>query len=160
MRDIRKIHQSLLKLSIISIYGWMEMFYLTMHSTHFIYSYMASDIWLRTILIVTKETRGHHIGYSFQLTAKVLFYAPSHRQDSTYHSLCYTRLEREIAQWVHYKYIQLQTVSTQHYLDFRLLVSSFSFGLLQTKRIEIKTPCQCFCQTEGPQLLKKLYIFN
>ena len=22
-----------------------EMFYLTMHSTHFIYSYMASDIW-------------------------------------------------------------------------------------------------------------------
>ena len=30
-----------------------EMFYLTMHSTHFIYGYiMASDIWLRTILIV------------------------------------------------------------------------------------------------------------
>ena len=28
------------------------MFYLTIHSTHFIYSYMASDIWLRTILIV------------------------------------------------------------------------------------------------------------
>ena len=23
------------------------MFYLTMHSTHFIYSYMASDIWLK-----------------------------------------------------------------------------------------------------------------
>ena len=31
-----------------------------------------------------------HIGYSFQLTARVLLYAPSHRQDSTYHSLCYT----------------------------------------------------------------------
>ena len=27
-------------------------FYLTTHSTHFIYGYMASDIWLRTILIV------------------------------------------------------------------------------------------------------------
>ena len=27
-------------------------FYLTMHSTHFIYGYMASDMWLRTILIV------------------------------------------------------------------------------------------------------------
>ena len=27
-----------------------EMFYLTTHSTHFIYGYMASDIWLRTIL--------------------------------------------------------------------------------------------------------------
>ena len=55
-----------------------EMFYLTTHSTHFIYSYMASDIWLRTI------------GYSYQLTARVLLYAPSHRQDNTYHSLCYT----------------------------------------------------------------------
>ena len=33
-----------------------EMFYLTTHSTHFIYGYMASDIWLRTILIVRKET--------------------------------------------------------------------------------------------------------
>ena len=31
------------------------MFYLTMHSTHFIYGYMASDIWLRTFLIVRKE---------------------------------------------------------------------------------------------------------
>ena len=67
-----------------------EMFYLTMHSTHFIYGYMASDIWLRTILIVRKETRCRHIGYSFRLAARVLLYAPSHRQDSTYHSLCYT----------------------------------------------------------------------
>ena len=37
--------------------GRKEMFYLTMHSTHFIYGYMASDIWLRTILIVSKEGR-------------------------------------------------------------------------------------------------------
>ena len=70
--------------------GRKEMFYLTMHSTHFIYGYMASDVWLRTILIVRKETRCHHIGYSFRLTARVLLYAPSHKQDSTYHSLCYT----------------------------------------------------------------------
>ena len=60
-----------------------EMFYLTMHSTHFIYGYMASDIWLRTILIVRKETCCRHIGYSYRLTARVLLYAPSH-------SLCYT----------------------------------------------------------------------
>ena len=51
---------------------------------------MASDIWLRTILIVRKETLCCHIGYSFRLAARVLLYAPSHRQDSTYHSLCYT----------------------------------------------------------------------
>ena len=67
-----------------------EMFYLTTHSTHFIYGYMASDKWLRTILIVRKETHCRHIGYSYRLTARVLLYAPSHRQDNTYHSLCYT----------------------------------------------------------------------
>ena len=67
-----------------------EMFYLTTHSTHFIYGYMVSDIWLRTILIVRKETRCLHIGYSYRLTARVLLYAPSHRQDNTYHGLCYT----------------------------------------------------------------------
>ena len=66
------------------------MFYLTTHSTHFIYGYMASDIWLRTILIVRKETRCRHIGYSYRLTARVLLYSPSHRQDSTYYGLCYT----------------------------------------------------------------------
>ena len=31
------------------------MFYLMTHSTHFIYGYMASDIWLRTILIVRER---------------------------------------------------------------------------------------------------------
>ena len=67
-----------------------EMFYLTTHSTHFIYGYMASDIWLRTILIVRKETRCRHMGYSYRLTARVLLYASSHRQDNTYHGLCYT----------------------------------------------------------------------
>ena len=70
--------------------GRKEMFYLTTHSTHFIYSYMASDIWLRTTQIVRKETRCRHMGYSYRLTARVLLYAPSHRQDNTYHGLCYT----------------------------------------------------------------------
>ena len=72
------------------LYFEREMFYLTTHSTHFIYGYTASDIWLRTILIVRKETRCRHIGYSYRLTARVLLYAPSHRQDNTYHGLCYT----------------------------------------------------------------------
>ena len=30
------------------------------------------------------------MGYSFLLAARVLLYAPSHRQDSTYHILCYS----------------------------------------------------------------------
>ena len=70
--------------------GRKEIFSLTMHSTHFIYGYVASDIWLRTILIVRKETRCRHMGYYFRLAARVLLYAPSHRQDDTYHGLCCT----------------------------------------------------------------------
>ena len=49
------------------------MFYLTTHSTHFIYGYMASDI-------VRKETRCRHISYSFRLTVKKFYM----------HGLCYT----------------------------------------------------------------------
>ena len=104
------------------------MFYLTTHSTHFIYGYMERErnvlfndtlntfylrlygernvlfndalntFYLRLYGIRhmvkdhsnRKETHCHHIGYSYRLTAKVLLYAPSHRQDSTYHGLCYT----------------------------------------------------------------------
>ena len=39
---------------------------------------------------IGQKTRCRHMGYSFRLAARVLFYAPSHRQDSTYHDLCYT----------------------------------------------------------------------
>ena len=39
-----------------------------------------------------EETRcHHHMGYSFRLAAKDLLYAPTHRQDSKCHDLCYTR---------------------------------------------------------------------
>ena len=50
---------------------------------------MASDIWLRTILIVKKESRYRHMCNSFRLAARTILYAPSHRQDYTYHGLCY-----------------------------------------------------------------------
>ena len=56
--------------------------------------------------LVRAKTCCCHMDYSFQLTARVLLYGPHHRQDNTYHGLCYTSriehwLEREIAQWVH-----------------------------------------------------------
>ena len=64
------------------------MFYLM---THILFTVIwRQDIWFWTILIVRKENRCRHIGYSYRLTARVLLYAPSHRQDSTYHGLCYT----------------------------------------------------------------------
>ena len=82
-----------------------EMFYLTTHSTHFIYGYMASDIWLRTILIVRKETRCRHIDYSYRLTAR--FFYMHHPTDRITHTTTFVTPvvehwpEREIAQWVH-----------------------------------------------------------
>ena len=42
-----------------------------------------------TTQIAREETCCHHMGYSFRLAARVLLYASSQRQDSTYHSLCY-----------------------------------------------------------------------
>ena len=96
------------------------MFYLTTHSTHFIYGYMESDIWLRTILIVRKETRCRHIGYSYRLTARVLLYAPSHRQDNTYHGLCYTSRgalagTRNNVQLTQFKMVMLYFIHPQRY---------------------------------------------
>ena len=43
-----------------------------------------------------EETRcRHYMGYTFRLTAMVLLYASSHREDNIYHTLCYTQLVRE-----------------------------------------------------------------
>ena len=36
-----------------------------------------------------EETRCRPIGYSFRLAARVILYASSHRQDNTYHCLCW-----------------------------------------------------------------------
>ena len=37
-----------------------------------------------------EETCCCHMGYSFWLAARGLLYTPPHRQDNTYHNLCYT----------------------------------------------------------------------
>ena len=60
------------------------MFYLTTHSTHFIYSYMASD---------SDSKKGNPLlphRLLFPISSKGLLYASAHRQDSIYHGLCYT----------------------------------------------------------------------
>ena len=62
------------------------MFYLMTHSIRFVYV-----TWYRTTQRVREETRcRHNMDYSFRLAARVLLYASSHRQDNTYHGLCYT----------------------------------------------------------------------
>ena len=63
-----------------------EIFYLTTHSTHFIYGvrHMEKDHSAK------KKTRCRLMGYSFRLAVRVLLYASSHRPNNTYHGLCYT----------------------------------------------------------------------
>ena len=61
--------------------GRKQMFYLTMHSTHFI-------LWFYGIGHMRKDYSDSERG--IWLTARVLLYAPSHRLDSTYHGLYYT----------------------------------------------------------------------
>ena len=63
------------------------MVYLTTHSTRSFYGYMVSVIKDHS---VREETRYRHMGYSFHLAARVLLYVSFHRQDNTYHGLCYT----------------------------------------------------------------------
>ena len=55
----------------------------------FIYHILFTVI-LRTTQIAREETRCRHMGYSFRLAGSVLLYASSHRQNITYHHLCYT----------------------------------------------------------------------
>ena len=57
---------------------------LTTHSTHFIYGNMVKDHSAR------EESYCCHMGYSFRLATKVLLYALSYRQNSTYHGFCCT----------------------------------------------------------------------
>ena len=60
----------------------LNTFYLRLYSvTHMVKDHSDSD---------REETHYRHMGYSYRLTARVLLYAPSHRQDNTYHGLCYT----------------------------------------------------------------------
>ena len=77
--------------------GRKEMFYLTTHSTHFIYGYMASD-----------SERGNPLlphGLLFQINSKGSFICTI--PDRIAHTTAFVTpvvehwLEREIAQWVH-----------------------------------------------------------
>ena len=54
----------------------------------FYYAYMVSDM-VKDHFDREEINCHHYMGYSFQIAARYLLYAPSHRQDSTYHNLCY-----------------------------------------------------------------------
>ena len=68
------------------------MFYLTTHSTHFIYGYMVSNIWEQTTQISREETRCRQIGYSFRLAAMVLYM--HHPTDRITHTIGFVHFSR------------------------------------------------------------------
>ena len=59
--------------------------YLTTHSTHFIYGYMASDILQRSIHIVREEPLAVTTwAVIYRISEGFFLNAPSHKQDNTY----------------------------------------------------------------------------
>ena len=106
--------------------GRKEMFYLTTHSTHFIYGYMASDICKRATQIDREETCCRHMDYSFRLPARVLLYASFMMIHTTAFVTPVVEhwLEREIAQWVHP--MKDRSVDPSHHERTLLLLSYIS----------------------------------
>ena len=64
------------------------MFYLTTHSTHFICGYYGVSHMVKDN---SDSEKGNPLPpHRLLLTPRVLLYPPSHKQDNTYHGLCYT----------------------------------------------------------------------
>ena len=59
-------------------------------SQHHITTFYLRLYGIRHMVKDHSDSEKGNLGYSFRLTARVLLYAPSHRQDSTYHGLRYT----------------------------------------------------------------------
>ena len=82
------------------------------------------------------------MGFSFRLAARVLLHAQSHRQDSTYHSLCYT--SRGALAGMRNSSMDLMTYRTMskrsyHGATSRSLHHFDTFLSVQIKRNHIKT---------------------
>ena len=74
----------------VSVYVGKEMFYLTTHSTHL---YLPLYGVRHMVKDHSDSEKGNPLPphrLLFPISSKGYLYAPSHRQDSTYHSLCYT----------------------------------------------------------------------
>ena len=90
------------------VVGRKDMFYLTTHSTHCIYGYMAIRHMVKDH---SDSERGNPLpphGLLFQISSKVFFYM-HHPTDRMTHTTVFVTpfvehwLEREIAQWVHHE---------------------------------------------------------
>ena len=77
---IMEDHQDIKKEGNVFFNDALNIFYLRLYGVrHMVEDHSAGE-----------ETRCRHMDYSFRLAARVLLYASSHRQDNTYHGLCYT----------------------------------------------------------------------
>ena len=84
------------------------------------------------------------MGESFRIRARVLLYAPSNRQDNTYHSLCYSSRSNG---W-NEKYLNGSTIKDRsedpsHYE--RMLLPWSNISLLINKEENTRCVCVCVC---------------
>ena len=92
-KQITPLDQSKLHIlhSHVAIYrkeGWKC--FISRRTQHILFTVIWRQTYGKGPLRKREETFCHHMGYSFRLAARVLLYASSHRQDNTYHGLCYT----------------------------------------------------------------------
>ena len=67
-------------------------------NTFYLWLYSIKDM-VKDHSEASEETHCQHLmGYSFQLAVRNQLQAPSHRQDNTYHNLCYTNREHWLEQ--------------------------------------------------------------
>ena len=136
------------------------------HSTHFIYGYMTSDINYGKEPLRYRETKP---GYSFRSASSVLLYASSHRQDSTYHGLCYTKIYSSKLDYGCIVYgsarkSYLQMLDPIHNQGLRLCLGEFrtspveSFTLMHTNIVWVLDVQSYLCSISIPKSLHILHI--
>ena len=110
------------------VQGRKELFYLTAHSAHFIYGYVASNIWQRTTRIERKPDTATW-GYLFQQEFFYMHYTTGRTTPILEHWL-----EQEIAQWVHHEgsiwwpiTSWVNALTTELYLASLLLLGPHSY---------------------------------
>ena len=71
--------------------GWRQgMWSFNLENNNLSVHWKDGNVLFNDLQIAREETRCRHMGYSFRLAAMFLLYASFHRQDNTFHGLCYT----------------------------------------------------------------------
>ena len=112
-------------------------------------------IWLRTADIKREKSRCCHLLYcAFQSAARVLFIHHPHRQNSTYHNLCYARCGApagiknrsvDLPEWIDLMMDKIRHSTTELHPDAELLGDLMSFPMTSVCKLYV-TDYSIYCQ--------------